>query len=86
MSDNEDTVTVHQTDLNAGHIGKRIKGTTGSTGIDFEGVLTAVHHEIEAQVRSVQDFGTPVRIQTRTTVTVSGHEFKLARGSSVVIP
>ena len=77
--DSEGLTTVHQVDLNAGHVGKRVVGTTG--GVDFEGVLTAVHHDADEEIYSL----TSGRVRTRTTVTVGGHDFLLARGSQVQV-
>lgn len=78
MSD--DVTVVHQVDLNAGHIGKRVSGTTGR--LDFEGVLQAVYHEADEEISTLGTLGA-VRIRTRTTITVSGYELLLARGSQV---
>jgi hypothetical protein len=74
-----EATTVHQTDLCAKHIGKRISGTTGT--IDFEGALEGIQHLADEELRSWQD----IKVRTRTTVTVSGHEFLLARGSQVTV-
>jgi hypothetical protein len=78
----DDATIVHQSDLNAGHIGKQVSGTTGR--LDFDGILQSVLHQAETQVLAMSD-PRPVRVMTRTTVTVSDHEFLLARGSGVKV-
>lgn len=75
----EEKTRVYQRDLCAKHIGSHVSGTTGT--IDFAGVLEGVSHVADDELRSWQN----ETVRTRTTVTVSGHHFLLARGSEVVV-
>lgn len=78
----EEETRVHQRDLCAKHIGSHVSGTTGT--IDFAGVLERVSHVDDDELRSWQN-ETVRTVRTRTMVTISGHDFLLARGSEVVV-